>query len=149
MKKRGQGLSTTAIILIILGIIILVVLVIGFSVGWGKILPFVSNSNVDSIATQCSTACTQNSVFEFCTKGRDLNNGTATLKSVNCYYLAEKQQQYGIESCPGVTASCANVFVSAADAADLQTKCADNEGKTVQALIGNKLESYPCPATSP
>ena len=146
MKKRGQGLSTTAIILIILGIVILVVLVIGFSIGWGRVSPFISKSNVDSISTQCSVACTTNSVYDFCSKARNLNDGNVTLKGITCYYLASEKSNYGIAKCPAI--SCDVSFVNAKSVADLQTpeKCTGHEGKTIQALINNELQSYSCPA---
>ena len=37
MNKKGQEMSVTAIILIILGLIVLVVLILGFTVGWSQI----------------------------------------------------------------------------------------------------------------
>ncbi len=154
-STRGQGLSTTAIILIVIGIIILVVLVIGFSVGWGKIAPFLSNSNVGSVSTQCSTACTTNSVYDFCSKQRDLNDGTTTLKSVTCNYLSQKETSYGIETCPSI--SCNNIeFVTANSQADLDSKCKGSDGnlidaykgKTLQAMVSGQLltSSSPCPS---
>jgi hypothetical protein len=105
--KRGQGLSTNAIILIILGVVVLVVLILGFTMGWSRIAPWLSNDNVDTIAQQCATACSTNSVYDFCTKKRELNDGTTKLKDVTCYYLSEKVPTYGIAACPSV--SCENI----------------------------------------
>jgi hypothetical protein len=75
MKKRGQSMSTNTIVLLILALIVLVVLVIGFIFGWNKVLPWVSKSNVDSIQNSCSSACSTNSVYDFCSVQRDLKTG--------------------------------------------------------------------------
>ena len=37
MEKRGQSMSTNTIILIILGVVVLVVLIMGFTQGWGTL----------------------------------------------------------------------------------------------------------------
>jgi len=148
-STRGQGLSTTAIILIVIGIIILVVLVIGFSVGWGKIAPFLSSSNLDSLSTQCSTACTTNSVYDFCSKQRDLNDGTNSFKNVTCYYLAQPQQaSYGIASCPSVSCPVVVFNYTATTLDQLKASCNANAGKTVAAMINKALQTYSCPAVS-
>ena len=54
MDKKGQELSTTTVILLILAVLVLVFLILGFSVGWSKINPFLSKSNVDSISDACN-----------------------------------------------------------------------------------------------
>ncbi|MEK6819827.1 MAG: hypothetical protein AABY03_01350 [Nanoarchaeota archaeon] len=56
INKRGQGLSVNAIILIVLGIVVLVLMVLGFTIGWSKILPFISTNNADTLVTACSIA---------------------------------------------------------------------------------------------
>jgi hypothetical protein len=110
LNKRGQELSTNTIILIILGLAILVVLVIGFTIGWQKILPWLSSSNVDTIVNQCKASCTTSDVYGYCTLARtltasDLPNdetgkaqkevaGNCTFFSTDTNYL-----KYGIEPC--------------------------------------------------
>jgi len=108
-NKRGQGLSTNAIILIILGVVILVVMILGFMMGWGQLRDrlFKSN-NVDTIAKACETACTTNSKYEFCSEKRELKAENVKLKDVTCYYLSEKQVSYGIVPCNSIT--CDVVF---------------------------------------
>ncbi|MBW6442606.1 lytic transglycosylase domain-containing protein [Patescibacteria group bacterium] len=66
MLKRGQSLSVNAIILIILGLVILVILILGFSLGWGNINPFISKDNVNSMATACELACLSGSESDYC-----------------------------------------------------------------------------------
>ena len=101
-NKRGQGLSVNAIILIVLGVVVLAVLILGFTLGWQKILPFVSTNNVNTLVTTCGIACSTNSQFDFCTVKRDLNVGDDSIKDVNCNYLAEKQKKYGVDSCGSI-----------------------------------------------
>ena len=144
MNKRGQGLSVNAIILIVLGIIVLVLMILGFTLGWSKILPFISTNNVNNMVTSCSAACSTNSQFDFCSSKRELKADEVNLKEVTCNYLSKNQTRYGIAACPGV--SCDGfVLVNAVSDADLQSKCVGNAGKTVQALMANTLVSKDCP----
>src|SRR3989304_5251582 len=101
-SKRGQGLSVNAIILIVLGLVVLVLLILGFVLGWDKVLPFLSTNNVDTIVNSCSSACSTSAIYNFCTIPRQLS-AEETLKDVTCYYLSQKQQVYGVASCPSVS----------------------------------------------
>lgn len=150
MNKRGQELSTSTIILIILGVIILVVLVIGFTIGWNKILPYVSQSNINTVSTQCLSACSTTSVYDFCSRTFDLNSGTATIHNATCNYLAQEQPQYGISSCTALP--CTNIlFFNNTNSqykviTDLSNaQCSTNSGKTLQVLIGDTVQSVTCP----
>jgi len=144
-NKRGQGLSTETIILIILAIAVLVVLIVGFTIGWSKIAPWISTNNVDNIKTACNAACSSGSSYDFCMAGKDLKADQAKLQSVTCNYLAEKQTIYGIAKCPSVT--CTNVvLVELAAGETIDSKCAGNEGKIVQALSGSQLITKECAA---
>ncbi|MBI4116395.1 hypothetical protein HY449_01485 [Candidatus Pacearchaeota archaeon] len=144
-SKRGQGLSVNAIILIVLGLFVLVILLLGFTVGWSNILPFISTNNVDKIATACELACSTGSQFDFCNLGRNINTDDRKFKETTCNYVSQNQAKYGIETCQ--TIACQNVaFVTAANKNVLPNLCSGNQGKTIQALIGDTLESYDCPA---
>ena len=98
-NKRGQGLSTNAIVLINLALIVLVRLVVGFTVGWSKFAPFLSGNNVDTIVTQCSIACSTESTYDYCSAKRTLKADDKELGDVTCFYLSEKTSQYGLEAC--------------------------------------------------
>jgi len=106
-NKKGQGMSISTIILLILGVIVLVVLALGFSVGWSKILPFVSQDNVNAVSQQCSVACTTNDVFGFCTKVISLTTGGQTY-SESCYNYSMKANyaSFKIAACPTLPSSC-------------------------------------------
>jgi len=143
-NHRGQGMSTSTIILLILGIVILVVLILGFTLGWNKLAPWISSNNVDTISTSCTAACSTSSSYDFCLSKKDLKADDVTLKDVTCNYISKNQTGYGIAKCTAVP--CENILiVSAASAEELQTKCTEST-KTVQALIGNTLETYECPS---
>lgn len=144
VNKRGQELSTSTIILIILGVVVLIVLIIGFTTGWGALKERLigGETNVDKVSQACSTACFTNSIYDFCNKKRELKSEDETLEDVTCNYLSQKTD-YGIESCSGI--SCSNVvIVDLTGEETLQDKCSGNQGKTVQALVNNKLQSYSC-----
>jgi len=153
LNKRGQGLSTNAIILIILGVIILVILALGFMMGWDKFAPWISTNNVDTIVTACETACTTNSVYGFCTFGRELKTGDGKLKNVTCYYLSEKKPVYGIGACSSISCDNVNLVEVEEETTEESFKsddsfCDGHEGKTIQALIGDTLVSRSCPSAS-
>ena len=113
MNKRGQGLSTNAIILIILGVLVLAVLIVGFTMGWKTLAPWLSTDNVENIVTSCATACATQSVYDFCSRERilksdDLPNTPEGVvqKEVtgNCTFFAtdEAYIKYGIKECVGL-----------------------------------------------
>ena len=108
LNKRGQGLSTNAIILIILGVFVLAILILGFTLGWDKLAPWISTSdnNVATIATACTIACNTHSQFDFCSVGRTVNDGVNEFEDT-CYNLATgaeyTSKNYGINKCPAIT----------------------------------------------
>lgn len=103
-NKRGQGMSTSTIILLILGLVILVVLILGFTMGWNKILPWINSNNVETIKTSCEAACSTNSQYDFCTVVRDVRDGVNDKFSATCKALATEEtyisRGYGISTCP-------------------------------------------------
>ena len=107
IDKRGQGLSTNTIILLILGIIILVVLILGFSVGWEKLTPWISSDNVETIVNQCGTACTTGDTYGFCTKTRTLKAEELEGGELEgtCYDFAmdDTLNAFGIGDCSSIT----------------------------------------------
>lgn len=109
MDKKGQGLSTNAIILIILGVIVLVILILGFTIGWDRFLPFVKSNNVENIKTACSLACSTGNQFDFCSTQREVKDGINDKFTSTCNELSGEQytsRNYGIEACSGIS-SCA------------------------------------------
>jgi hypothetical protein len=112
-NKRGQDLSTSTIILIILGIAVLVILVIGFTIGWQKVVPWLSSSNVDTVVNQCQASCTTSDVYGYCNLNRtltasDLPNDAAGKKQANvintCSFFSNDADymKYNIGKCPSL-----------------------------------------------
>jgi len=137
-NKKAQEMSVTTIILIALGLIVLVVLILGFTMGWGKIKEWViPSNNVASIVDSCKIACGTSQTYGYCFEKRELKTKEETLKNVTCYSLALKKPSYGIESC----AIDCGIYNSAEDA---RTKCPD---KTLEvSYINNKsgVEAKKC-----
>ena len=114
LNKRGQGLSTKAIVLIVLGVTLLVFLVFGFTVGWGKFIPFLGGSdNVGTIATSCKVACSISDEDSFCSKERELRANDLTLTG-SCldFSTNPSYSEYGIDKCPGLCGSSSFSFGS-------------------------------------
>jgi len=108
MNKRGQGMSTNTIILLILGIIILVVLVLGFALGWDKIAPWLSKENVSTIVNQCEIACATGDTFGYCTKERTLNDGVnpkipGTCNDFSIDTNKDTYSKYDVKKCAAIT----------------------------------------------
>ena len=114
-NKRFQWLSTNAIILIILGVLVLIVLIIGFTVGWNQIKEIIlPSNNVDKIVQQCNTACITNSKYDYCTKMRILKADKVEIET-NCavFSVISEYSQYGIEECPLIDCDieCGSIMV--------------------------------------
>jgi len=107
----GQGLSVNAIILIVLGIAVLVVLILGFTIGWGNILPFVKTNNIQNIVTACETACTTGAQYDYCSTKRTVNDGTNKGFESTCVELSSNEtyvgRDYGVQNCPQIVCSSA------------------------------------------
>lgn len=129
LNKRGQGLSTNTIILIILGLAVLVILVIGFTIGWQKILPWISSNNVDTVVNQCSSACVTSNKFGFCSDSKDLDDGENKI-STSCatFSVISEYDKYGIEECTSITCDipCEDIVV-AGRAAVMKEACEETD----------------------
>jgi len=102
VNKKAQGMSTSTIVLLILGLIILVVLILGFSMGWSRLAPWIDTNNIETIKTACSTACAVQSSYDYCTVKRTVNDGVLDKFDSTCYTLVEEHPEYGIEACTNV-----------------------------------------------
>jgi len=73
-NKRGQQMTLTTLILIILGLVVLVLLIFGFNTGFGKLFEKIKGiggtSNIDSIIQECAFACSSQGVYAFCEENR-------------------------------------------------------------------------------
>ena len=103
MNKRGQGLSVNAIIMIVLGVVVLAVLILGFTMGWNNIVPWIGGgNNVKTIVTACDVACGTQSVYDYCTFERELKDAEGKEVEATCEILAKSNPEYGIKACEGL-----------------------------------------------
>ena len=104
MNKKAQGLSTNAIILIVLGVVVLVVLVMGFWLGWEKIAPWLSSENVGTVVSSCEVVCMQGGQYAFCSQERELIDAENNKIKTSCEVLskADDFDKYGIKECPSL-----------------------------------------------
>jgi len=106
--RRGQGLSTNAIVLIILAVVVLAILIIGFTIGWDKIAPWIKPSNnIKDLSQQCQVACGTGDSYGFCNLARELKieEGMGDFKSgekYTCFELS-KVPSFGISGCSTIT----------------------------------------------
>lgn len=108
INKKAQGMSVNTLILIILGVVIMVVLILGFTRGWSNILPWLGGGdNIDTLQTTCSTACTTSSQYKFCSVQREVKDGINPKFKATCNDLATKQiyssRGYGIAPCEAIS----------------------------------------------
>ncbi|MBU1129238.1 MAG: hypothetical protein KJ949_01245 [Nanoarchaeota archaeon] len=110
MNKRGQGLSTSAIILIILGVVILALLIFGFSTGWKSFSKYLQpdEDNVQTIVTSCELACSSQAIYDYCTKQRELEASNlptgdkSVMKTCNQFATEVGYESYGISECSAI-----------------------------------------------
>src|SRR3989344_5573743 len=83
MEKRGQELSIGTLILIVLGVIVLVLLVLGFSMGWSNLFSKIGiyqGSDLSAMVAACELAVSSNSQTDFC-KERSIRLDDGTVNS--------------------------------------------------------------------
>ena len=77
MNEKRAEVTIGIIIFIVLGLVVLVVLVFGFTTGWSnlwdKIIGFGGGEvNVQSVVQSCQLACTTGSTYDYCTRNRSV-----------------------------------------------------------------------------
>ena len=76
-NKKGQQMTLGTIIAIVLGLVVLIFLIYGFSTGWGNLWERVTglgggDVNVDTVQTSCVLACQQKNKYGFCSQKRNV-----------------------------------------------------------------------------
>ncbi len=77
MNKKGQDLSIGTLILIVLGIIVLVLLILGFSYGWSGLWEKINifgggGSSIADVVTNCNLAVTTNAAYTYCDEFKEV-----------------------------------------------------------------------------
>lgn len=119
-NKEGQQLTLTTIIIIVLGIMVLVFLVWGFSKGWNNLWSKVTTlgggeNNAGTVQTACDLACSSQNKYNYCTLNKTVKFGE-NVKGVNkdCTALGDatlKESKKTIDTC---FANCNNLSKSTA-----------------------------------
>lgn len=122
LNKRGAEMSVNTLILIVIGVLILVLLILGLTIGWNKIFPFINPpNNVKTLSDQCSYSCDTQARYDYCISKRDVKIESAitiqnTLDSsgnfvfgqtqgkfkASCSELSLLEGQLDIKACPGI-----------------------------------------------
>ncbi len=117
-NKRGQELTLGTIILIVLGVVVLIFLIYGFSTGWSNLWQRITGLgggkvNVDTVRTACLIACGNEEVYSFCNEGKKVVlDGGYENPSVTCNQLVGKVNfAKGSESKneTGIVSECARI----------------------------------------
>jgi len=76
VSKKGQQMTLGTIIAIVLGLVVLVFLIYGFSTGWGnlwsKMTGYTSGSNVEDKILDCETDCSSGEKSSYCFEKKEL-----------------------------------------------------------------------------
>ena len=147
LDKKGQELSTNTIILLILGLVILVVLILGFSTGWSFFKNIISPTNVDDIIEQCGSVCSLAQKFAFCSAERTLrvNEEDFSVKT-SCAVLANSPElvKYNIPKCSAINCDLACELILVDDKTAVIASTGAQKKYDVSILANNLAEGQSC-----
>jgi len=154
LRKRGQGLTTGTLLLIVLGIIVLVFLVYGFSVGWGNMFDRIinfggGNSNAATLASACQVACQAQDSYGYNQQRRELKLDNKVKLDVTCEML-ESARTFTEEGCymfSGIVASLISGVVEDDCKALWDGECKVNGNSQIDVLQAD-CEAFWVPAGS-
>ena len=97
-------MATSTIVLLVIAVLILVVLILGFTKGWSNFAPWLSSNNVDNIKNSCSVACSTGSQYDFCSVDRKVNDGENPKFELTFESLSTDTRfaKYGVDPCPNL-----------------------------------------------
>lgn len=125
-NKKGQGMSTSTIVLLILGLVLLVALIFGFATGWKTFSNIANPTNIDSLSEDCQVACSLNNEYAFCSSARNLRVNEEDIKiKTSCYVLSGLPEYASYFSdCPGIECglTCAQIMFNDKPASSIPEK---------------------------
>lgn len=138
LDKRGQELSIGTLVLIVLGIIVLVLLVLGFSIGWDNLfrkIGIFQGNDIASVVTACNVAVSSQSQASYCEFKKISVDGNT--EYVNCEDGRVGGQLQGkLNSCDRTGEETATVKFC-------------NGLKTRDPKVKTKVNSNPCEGSGP
>ena len=99
MNKKGVEMTIGTIVVIILALVVLVVLIYGFSTGWGNLWENIlgyggGKVNVQTVIESCRVACQTGGEYDYCTKNRSVTFvQNAKPEPVSCRQIATRLPQ--------------------------------------------------------
>lgn len=99
MNKKGVEMTIGTIVVIILALVVLVVLIYGFSTGWGNLWENIlgyggGKVNVQTVIESCKVACQTSGQFDYCNKSRSVTFAqNAKPEQVSCKQVADRVPQ--------------------------------------------------------
>lgn len=110
-EKRGQSSTIGVIIAIILGIVLIIFLIWGFTTDWrtfrGTTGPYSGRSNIDTIRNACNLDC-QGLKDKWCNDEKTVTYPNATTIKATCHKLTSANTISGLENCFECTTSPSN-----------------------------------------
>ena len=79
--KRGLQLAISTLVVLVLSMLVLIVLITGFTMGWSNFWERLSGffgSDVDNVSKLCQTQCDLQSEFSFCCVEKELGREVIT-----------------------------------------------------------------------
>lgn len=146
INKKGQGMSTSTIVLLVLGLIVLVVLSLGFYMGWERFSTILQSSNVDDIVTQCNIACSMNSQYDYCSANKQLVDADRNKIKTTCAVFATEpsMREFGIAECSTITCEKTCDSISINDKAGILVPESTLSTYDVSALVGGIEPGMKC-----
>lgn len=132
MNKKGAEMTIGTIVMIILALVVLVVIIYGFTTGWGNLWQNIvgfggGKVNVQTVVRSCQLACSTNSVFDYCTKERSVikTEDQKTPEKMKCSQLED--ENVGLDECLSI---------------DCEETAEDEEAETTgeEANLGDEME---------
>jgi len=112
MNKKGAEITVGTIIIIILALVVLVVLIYGFSTGWGNLWENLigiggGKENVATVVQSCQVACSTGSKYDYCGRNRNVvfdakNKNDPRNRAYTCISLFREQPEAGLEACSSI-----------------------------------------------
>lgn len=105
--KKGAEMTIGTIIFIVLGVLVLVFLIWGFSSGWSNLWSKITSytgggANVDTVKSACALACSSQSVYDWCYNMRTVKFSGGETKKGSCETLGS----VGVDACSKVSSQC-------------------------------------------
>jgi len=143
-------MSTSTIILLVLGLIVLAVLSIGFMSGWNAFQSQTGKTNVDEVVEECRTTCSLGQQFSFCSAEKELRFAEEDIViTASCAVFANEpnlQRKYGVQSCPRIDCAkpCEEIRVNEMYGQIVNEDYEDFYDFDVSALASDLVEGEKC-----